>query len=87
MPTCGEAGSDVHALIKELAIRRVEHRSEAHSNESQHVAEGTFFVLFYSKHFHSARVTIAADRGWRLRAPDSSVRKVRCLYKRNVPMG
>ena len=34
MSTCGEVGSDVHALIKELAIRRVEHRSETHSNES-----------------------------------------------------
>ena len=41
MSTCGEIGSDVHALIKEFAIRRVEHRSETHSNESQHLAEGT----------------------------------------------
>ena len=41
MSTCGEVGSDVHALIKELAIRRVEHRSETHSNEFQHLAEGT----------------------------------------------
>ena len=41
MSTCGEVGSDVHALIKELAIKRVEHRSETHSNESQHLAEGT----------------------------------------------
>ena len=39
--TFGEVGSDVHAFIKELAIRRVEHRSETHSNESQHLAEGT----------------------------------------------
>ena len=39
MSTCGEVGSHVHALIKELAIRRVE--SEIHSNESQHLAEGT----------------------------------------------
>ena len=31
----------MHALIKELAIRRVEYRSETHSNESQHLAEGT----------------------------------------------
>ena len=37
----GEVGSDVHALIKELAIRRVEYRSETHSNESQHLVEGT----------------------------------------------
>ena len=41
MSTCGEVGSDVHALIKELAIRRVEHRSETHSNESQHLVEET----------------------------------------------
>ena len=41
MSTCGEAGSDVHALIKEPAIRRVEHRSEKHSKESQQLAEGT----------------------------------------------
>ena len=27
MSMCGEVGSDVHALVKELAIRRVEHRS------------------------------------------------------------
>ena len=39
MSTWGEVGSDVHALIKEFAIRRVEHRSETHSNESQHLAE------------------------------------------------
>ena len=31
----------MYALVKELAIRRVEHRSETHSNESQHLAEGT----------------------------------------------
>ena len=41
MSTCGEVDSDVHALIKVLAIRRVQHRSEKHSNESQHLAEGT----------------------------------------------
>ena len=40
MSTCGEVGSDVHALMKELANRRVEHRSETYSNESQHLAEG-----------------------------------------------
>ena len=41
MLTCGEVGSYVHALINELIVRRVEHRSETHSNESQHLAEGT----------------------------------------------
>ena len=41
MSTCGDVGSDVHAFIKELAIRGVQHRSETYSNESQHLAEGT----------------------------------------------
>ena len=41
MSTCGDVDSNVHALIKELAIRRVQHRSETHSNESQHLVEGT----------------------------------------------
>ena len=70
MSTCSEGVSDVHALIKELAIRRVEHRSEEHSSEFQHLAEGTEvallrrrFSLFYSRHFHSTRVTIYADTG------------------------
>ena len=40
MSTCSDVGSDVHALIKELAIRRVQHRSETYSNESQHLAKG-----------------------------------------------
>ena len=31
----------MHTLIKELAIRRVDHRSETRSNESQNLAEGT----------------------------------------------
>ena len=41
MSTCGDVGLDVHALIKGLAIRRVQQRSETYSNESQHLAEGT----------------------------------------------
>ena len=41
MSICGEVGSDVRALIKELAVRQVEHGSETHSNESQHLAEET----------------------------------------------
>ena len=86
---CGEVGSDVHVLIKELAIRRVEHRSETHSNESQHLAEGAevarlrrrfSFVLQQALSFRTRHHL--SDRGWRLRAPDSSVRKVRCLWPR-----
>ena len=41
MSTCGDVGSEVHALIKELAIRREQHRSETYSNKSKHLAEGT----------------------------------------------
>ena len=41
MSTCGDVGSDVHALIKEFTIRRVQHRTETYSNEYQHLAEGT----------------------------------------------
>ena len=41
MSICGDVSLDVNALIKELAIRRVQHRSETYSNESQHPAEGT----------------------------------------------
>ena len=44
MSTCGDVGSHVHALIKELAIRRVQRRSETHSNEPQHLAERTEVV-------------------------------------------
>ena len=43
--------------------------------------------MLYSSHFHSARVAISANRGWRLRAPDSSVRKARYLYTRIVRRG
>ena len=76
MSTCGEVGSDVHALIKELANRQVEHRSETHSNESQHLVEGTGvarlrwrFSFVYSSHFHSARVISSARQGVALTSP------------------
>ena len=39
--TCSEISSDVHAFIKELAIRWIQHRSETHSKMSEHLAEGT----------------------------------------------
>ena len=76
----------MHALIKELAIRRVEHRSETHSNESQHLAEGTevarlrrrfSFVLqqalsFRTRH-HLCRqgVALASTRQLRSQGPAS----------------
>ena len=86
MATCGEVGSDVHALTKELAIRRVEHRPETHSNESQHLTEGMeverlrrrfSFVLqqalsFRTRH-HLCRqgVALASTRQLRLQGPVS----------------
>ena len=44
-------------------------------------------LLFYSRHSHSARVTISADRGRRSGALDSPIRKARRLYKRILPGG
>ena len=41
MSTCGEVGSDGHAVMKELTNRRVDHWSEIHTNESQHLVEWT----------------------------------------------
>ena len=86
MSTCDKVGSDVHALIKELAIRRVEHRSETHSNESQHLAEGTEvarlrrrfpFVLQQAlslrthHHLYRQRVALASTRQPRSQGPVS----------------
>ena len=84
MSACGEVGSDVHTLIKEPAIRRVEPRSEVHSNESQHLAEGTevarlrrrgSYVLQHALSFrtrHHLRrqgVALAGTRQLRLQGP------------------
>ena len=87
-------GSDVHDLIKELATRRVEQRSEIHSNEFQHLAEGTEVARlrwrssFVLQQELSLRTRHHLRRqGWRLRVPNSSVRKARCLYTRIVPRG
>ena len=41
MSTCDEVGSNVYVLIKELAIGRVENRSEIHSDESRRVMKET----------------------------------------------
>ena len=91
MPTCGEVGSDVHAFIKELPIRRVEHRSEIHSHESQNLAEGieiprlgSSSLLLNNRHFCFVHVIISAGVA---RAPDISVCKARCLYTRILPRG
>ena len=79
MSTCGEVGSDVHALIKELATRRVEHRSETRSNESQYLAEGTEvarlrrrFSFVLQQALSSVRVPISADRGGACKHPTAT---------------
>ena len=85
MSTCGDVGSDVHALIKELAIRRVQHRSETYSNESQHLAEGAkvarlrrrfSFVLqqalsFRTRHLCIQGLALASPRRPRSQGPAS----------------
>ena len=74
-------------FIKELAIRRVEHRSETHSNESQHLVEGTevarlrrrfSFVLQQAlplrtrHHLCRQGVTFASTRQFRSQGPVSA---------------
>ena len=86
MSTCGEVGSDVRALIKEFAIRRVEHTSEIYSNESQHLAGRTdvarlrrrfSFVLQQALSFRTRRypyrqgVALASTRQLRSKSPVS----------------
>ena len=76
----------MHALINELAIRRVEHRSEIHFNESQHLAEGTkvarlwrrfSFALEQALSFHTRhplsrqRMALAGTRQLRSQGPVS----------------
>ena len=76
----------MHALIKELAIRQVQHRSETHSNESQDLAGGAevarlrrrfTFVLQQALSFRTRhhlcrqRVALASTRQPRLQGPAS----------------
>ena len=76
----------MHALIKELVIRQVEHRSETHFNEHQHLAEGTevarlrrrsSFVLqqalLFRTRYHLCRqgVALASTRQLRFQGPVS----------------
>ena len=81
MSTCGEVGSDVHALIMELAIRRGGHRSEKRSNESQHLAQETevarlrrrfSFVLqhalLFRTHYHPCKQGVALPGTRQLRS-------------------
>ena len=98
MSTSGEVGPDVHALIKELAIRRAKNSSEVHSEESRRLAEGTeiarlrrrfSFVLqqalsFRTRH-HLCRQRVALTRTHHVRSPDTSP-EGNCT-DRNKPQG
>ena len=63
-----ETGLDVDALIRELAITRVEHGSEIPSDVSRYLAAEVVrlgSLLFCSRYFHSARAVLSSDRKWR----------------------
>ena len=89
MSACGDVGSDVHALIKELAIRRVQHRSETYSNESQHLAEGTEVARLRRRFSFVLQQALSFRTRHHLcrQGVDSPIRKARRLYKRIVPGG
>ena len=94
MSTCGEVGPGVHALIKELAIRREENSSEVHSEESRYLVEGTEiarprrrFPSSYSRHCPSTRDITSVDRGWRLHAATAAVCKTLHLQRKIVQIG
>ena len=86
MSICGKIGSDVHALIKELVIRRVEHSLQIHSNEHQHLVERTevahlrqrfYFTLLQALSFRTRhhlcrqKVALAGTRQLRSQGPVS----------------
>ena len=95
MSTCGDVGSDV--LCPHQGARHQTGTAEvgdipqrvptSGGRDRRSTSSAAILCLFYSRHSHSARITISADRGWRLRAPDSPIRKARRLYKRIVPGG
>ena len=55
--------------------------------ERRRSAKTSTRVVDTIRRFPSTRVIISADRGWSLRAPDSSIHKARCLYTRIAPRG
>ena len=57
------------------------------AEERRRSARNRTIIVDAIRHFYSARVITSADRGWHLRAPDSSVHTARCLYTRIAPKG
>ena len=75
--TCDEAGSE------ELAIRRVEHRSEIHSNESQHLAEETDVARIRRRFSFALLQTGSGACGYPI-APFTKLGVCRCASCRGV---
>ena len=84
MGTGKGVGTEMRAVAKMGAGTGVETGS-GRAEEKRRSARNCTRIVDAIRHFHSARVTISAGRGWRLRAPDSSARKARCLYTRITP--
>ena len=80
LSTCHGDGSDVHALIEDLDIRRVEHSSEQSSKKSRHPAEGTEIARLRRRLSFAFTTITSADRGWDLQVARSSGRKTRRLF-------
>ena len=86
MGTGTGVGTEMRAVVEMGTGTGVETGS-GRAEEKRRSARNCTKIVDAIMHFHSARVTISADRGWCLRAPDSSVRKARCLYTRIIPRG
>ena len=80
------AGTETRAIVKMGTGKRTRTGS-GRAGGGRRSARKRTRVVDAIRHFHSARVVISADTGWRLRAPDSSVRKARCLNTRIAPRG
>ena len=72
MGTGTGAGTETRT-VAEMGTRTDSDRVE----ERRRSARSRSRIVNAIERFYSARVIISADRGWRLRAPDSSVRKGR----------
>ena len=86
MSTCGDVGSDVHALIKELAIRRVQQRSETYSRSSTSSA-AILFCFTAGTLIPHASPSLQTGGGACEHPMAPFIRKARRRYKRIVPGG
>ena len=66
-----------------MRTRTVSRRAEEKQRRANNCTRGVDAI----RHFHSEQLIIYEDRGGRLRAPDCSVCKDRCVYMRIAPRG